>query len=258
MRYFGGKWKISSWIISHMPDHRSYVEPFGGGASILIRKPRVSAEVYNDIDGEVVNLFRVVRDRGHELASAIELTPFAREEYDAAFIGEPTDELERARRTLVKAWMGRGSDSIRKHTGFRLYLGSDVKARSTADEWRRYPEAMVRVIERLRGVVIENADACEVMRDNDAADALHYIDPPYTKKERGGGRYRHDKVDHEALAAVVHELRGKVMLSGYDSPMYRRLYGDWHRVEKPTHSDGALDRIEVLWLSPNCGNSRLF
>lgn len=85
LRYHGGKWKLAPWIISHMAEHKTYVEPFGGGGSVLIRKPRAYAEVYNDLDGDVVNLFRVARDRGEELRQALALTPFARGEFDISY-----------------------------------------------------------------------------------------------------------------------------------------------------------------------------
>lgn len=252
---------MGPWIISHFPPHKAYVEPFGGGASILLRKPRAFAEVYNDAEGEIVNLFRMVRTRGSELVQAIELTPFARDEYESAFSAEPLDDLDRARMTLVKSWMGRGSDNIRKRSGFRKYFGSETRpSRSTASEWRNLPDSIRLVVERMQGVTIENRDAIDVMLAHDAPDALHYVDPPYTQKERGGdARYRIEfyEKDHRRLAGELHAMRGRVVLSGYRSALYDELYGEWTRIDKRTFADGGRQRTESLWLSPNCQISRL-
>lgn len=161
LRWHGGKWILANWIIQHLPKHRVYVEPFGGAGSVLLRKPRSYAEVYNDLDGEVVNLFRVARERGDELRRALELTPFARDEFALSY--EPTeDPVEQARRTVARSFMGFGSNSHSKATGFRA--NSNRSGTTPAHDWRNYPEAFVAVIERLRGVCIENRDAVEVMQ----------------------------------------------------------------------------------------------
>lgn len=155
LRYFGGKWMIAPWIISHFPPHKNYVEPFGGGGSVLLRKPRSKGEVYNDINGDVVNLFKVVRDFGPELIRRLELTPLARDEYYAAY--EISDEpIERARQMVVRAFMGVGSDSVRRRSGFRSSKGSN---RLSSNEWANYPKSLERIIARLKGVLIENKDA---------------------------------------------------------------------------------------------------
>ena len=110
----GGKWKLAPWVIQHFPAHRVYVEPFGGAASVLIRKGPAYAEIYNDVDGEVVNVFRVLRDResAEQLREAVALTPFARDEFDAAYGEADECAIERARRTILKSFMGFGSGSI--------------------------------------------------------------------------------------------------------------------------------------------------
>lgn len=262
LRYHGGKWRMAPWIIGHFPKHRTYVEPFGGGASVLLRKPRTYAEVYNDLDGDVVNLFRVARERGEELAQACEMTPFARAEFEQAY-QESGDELERARRTLVRSFMGFGSAGVTMQiTGFRA--NSNRRGTTPAHDWMNYPEHLRRAIQRLRGVVIENRDALRVMQTHDGDETLHYVDPPYvheTRHYRGRSTaYRHEMSDeqHRDLCAGLQQLRGMVIVSGYRCEIYDQAFAGWQRVDLQTHADGAKDRIESLWMSPRCAHSDLF
>ena len=262
MRYHGGKWKLAPWILRHLPQHRVYVEPFGGGGSVLLQKPRSYAEVYNDLDGEIVNLFRVAREQGEALASACELTPFARAEFDLAY--EPAgDPLEQARRTLVRSFMGFGSAGISGQvTGFR---SSVTRSYTTpASDWMHYPAHLRAVVQRLRGVVIENRDALDVMSHHDGADTVHYVDPPYVHSTRGmrtrAPAYRHEMIDqqHRELAAHLAGLRGMVVVSGYRCDLYDELFDGWQRIDAAAHADGARDRVESLWLSRGCPQSGLF
>lgn len=261
LRYHGGKWRLAPWIIGHFPPHRVYVEPFGGGGSVLVRKPRSYAEVYNDLDGEVVGLFLVLRDpaQGRALREALELTPFARAEFEAAYA--PTDDpVERARRLLIRSFMGFGSDGFNSavKTGFRA--DSNKSGTTPAHDWANLPPNIDALTARLRGVVIENRDALEVMARHDGPDTLHYVDPPYVpdtrsdKGRRGGVRYhayRHELTDqgHRGLAERLHRLEGMVILSGYHSILYDRLFADWRQVEIAALADGARQRVEVLWLN---------
>lgn len=264
VRYHGGKWRIAPWIISQLPTHRTYVEPFGGGGSVLLRKPRSYAEVYNDLDGEIVNVFRMVRDRGAELVRAIELTPFSRTEFVSSY--EPSDDpLEQARRTVLRSFQGFGSAAAcGEVSGFRA--NSNRSGTIPAHDWKNYPSALVKIVDRLRGVVIEQKDAVSVMLQHDGPDTVHYVDPPYvhstrSAKVRGTGNrksYKHEMTDtqHRDLADVLHNLQGMVLLSGYHSELYNDLYGDWRRIERHAHADGARDRVEVLWLSQNINENQ--
>lgn len=260
MRYHGGKWKLAPWIISHFPTHRVYVEPYGGAASVLIRKPRSYAEVYNDLDGEVVNLFRVLRDpeTAAQLVTMLELTPFAREEFEVAY--KPADDpIEQARRTIVRSFMGFGSAAANgKPTGFRA--NSNRSGTTPAKDWRNLPKCFEPIIERLRGVVIESRDARVVCVTHDGPETLHYVDPPYVHDTRAQGnpycdkgQYRHEMTDddHRAMAMWLKELTGMVVVSGYDCDLYRELFRGWQRADRASHADGARDRVESLWLSPN-------
>ena len=263
LRYHGGKWKLAPWIIQHFPGHRGYIEPFGGAASVLVQKPRAYAEIYNDLDGEIVNLFRVLRDRGEELIRAVELTPFSRADFFESFLPAP-DPVEQARRTMVRSFMGFGGnltkpkrDGTTQRTGFRSYSKKNRRS-IPANDWRNYPDSIAALINRLRGVIIECRPALDVIAAHDAEDVLIYVDPPYVHATRchdAGGTpraYRHELSDdqHRALADVLHASKGMIVLSGYPCDLYDLdLYQDWRRVERPNFADGALPRTEVLWIN---------
>lgn len=259
MRYHGGKWKLAEWIIGHFPPHRVYVEPFGGAASVLLRKIRSYAEIYNDLDGEIVNVFRVARDRGEELRAKLMLTPFAREEFVLSY--EPCAcDMERARRTILRSFMGFGSNAVLgKSSGFRA--NSNRSGTTPARDWKNYAEVFDEIIFRLRGVVIENRPALDVMAAHDGPDTLHYVDPPYVMDTRtdSGKDYRHEMTDsdHVALAKFLGGLRGDVIVSGYACPLYDDLFRGWNRVERAAFADGARKRTEVLWMSGDFGCGRL-
>ena len=269
MRYHGGKWTLAPWIISHFPKHRVYTEVYGGAGSVLMRKPRSHSEVFNDLDGDVVNLFRVLRDRGPEIIRLLTFTPYAREEFDLTF-ERSGDAMEDARRMVMRATMGFGSTVTRPttadrpmRTGFRN--GSRQSGTSPGSDWRELPEKLLRVVDRLRGVVIENREAARLLQQLDAPDALHYVDPPYVHSTRGAHAgsshcgYRHEMSDedHENLAAVLNGLDGQVAISGYRSALYDRLYQRWRRVERRALADGGKERVEVLWMN-YAGSADLF
>lgn len=261
LRYHGGKWMLAPWIISHFPAHRIYVEPFGGAASVLLQKECSYGEVYNDLDGEICNLFRVIREKPAELTRALIWTPFSREEYRAAF-ELTTDPLEMARRTIIRSFMGFGSNSINRaiKSGFRS--NSNRSGTTPAHDWKNYPLNIESVAARFRGVVIENKDATAVMLQHDGDETLHYLDPPYVHSTRamnamhGNHGYAHEMTDaqHIELSEVAASLKGVVVISGYHSELYDGLYKEWHRVERNSLADGAAPRVEVLWLNDAAWN----
>ncbi|WP_217497400.1 DNA adenine methylase [Trinickia violacea] len=252
LRYHGGKFRLAQWIIEHFPPHRIYVEPFGGAGSVLLSKPRSYQDVYNDLDGEVVNLFRVTRDRGDDVVRALELTPFSRDEFTLSY--EPSgDPIERARRLVVRSFMGHGSNSHNRTTGFRRH--SRQSGTSPCRDWHNYPPALVEIIERLQGCVIENRDAFGLICEQDSPETLFYLDPPYVASTRDKGTdYRFELTDeqHRELAELLRGVRGMVVLSGYRSALYDELYASWHHVDCATMADGARARVETLWINPAC------
>lgn len=223
---------------------------------MLLRKPRSYAEIYNDLDGEIVNLFRVARDFGPQLAMKVALTPFARREFDASY-DSSEDPIEQARRTVVRAMMAVGSSGIsdRFKSGFR----SDVNRTGgiSAHDWTRLPSNIEAVVERLRGVIIENWPWQRVIQKNDGRDALHFVDPPYPSATRthrdGKGAYRHEfsDQDHVDLARTLHDCKGAAVVCSYPNEMYDMLYLGWTRVEKAVmvhNTNSSSKRTEVLWM----------
>lgn len=270
LRYHGGKWRIAPWIISHLPAHRIYVEPFGGAASVLMRKPRAFAEVYNDLDDEVVNVFRVLRDAdaSEQLRESCELTPFSRTEFWATY--EPTDDpVEQARRTIARSFMAHGSTHRRRHrTGFRARAWR--QRASGARTWVGWPDQVPMYVDRMRGVTVENRPAIEVIAQQDSASTLFYVDPPYPLSTRtsvrngpgsdGERAYVHNLTDdeHRELIETLRSVEGMVVLSGYSCPLYNELLPDWRQVSKDTPADAGVWRTEVLWISPGAERMELF
>lgn len=259
-RYHGGKFRLSPWVIRHLPPHMTYVEPFGGAAGVLLNKPRAYAEVYNDLDGDVVTFFRVLQnpEQRDRLIQACLLTPYARDEFNLAQ-EDAADPVERARRMVVRAQMGFGSAGATKgRTGFRI--DTKRKFRTQMDCWAAFPESIAEVAIRFAGVLIENRPAIEVMRQHDGEETLHYVDPPYVHSTRviGAGKagvYRHEmsEADHEELLGVLLDLEGMVVVSGYRSEIYDDMLRGWVRHEtraRISAGRGAAIRIECMWVNP--------
>lgn len=262
IRYHGGKFRIAPWVIEHFPPHKCYVEPFGGAAGVLIQKPRCYAEVYNDLDGDIVNLFRVLQgsETSQRLLELLTLTPYAREEFEIAW--QPTDDpVDRARRTIIRAQMGFGSAGASKGvTGFRI---DTARAYGTAQHlWERYPAHLTSVIQRFAGVLIENRPAVDIMRAHDAPDTLHYVDPPYMHETRVRGAqkgryYRHelDDSEHAELLTFLKGLKGFVVVSGYSTEMYEDELSTWAKRSKTARISagrGGATREECIWMNPAC------
>lgn len=266
LRYHGGKFRLAPWLLQFFPPHKVYVEPFGGGGSVLLMKSRSHAEVYNDLDAELHNFFEVARDRGEDLRAALHLTPFSRLEFERSYEPSP-DPLEQARRTVVRSFMGFGSGGASgKSTGFRC--NSSRSHTTPAHDWRNYPEALPAITDRLRGVIIECRDASQVIRQHDGANTLIYADPPYVFSTRSRmltqpaygkwSGYRHEMTDadHRTLAELLHQVEGMVVVSGYPCDLYDKdLYAGWLRYERQALADGARARTEVVWLNPACADA---
>jgi DNA adenine methylase len=250
VRYPGGKWRIANWIISIFPPHMTYVEPFCGGASVFFRKPPSYHEVLNDLDGEIVNFFTVLREREDELMRALELTPFSREEYKASF--EPSgDPLERARQFYILTRQGFGGYARR--TGWRFQKNNN-RGKKLIEEWNDL-DWLYAAAGRLKDAMIEHCEAIDVIRRFDAPKTLFYVDPPYIGTSRGRlDHYRHEfrgDEEHVRLAECLQTVEGMVIVSGYPSELYQVLYKGWTVLETTTPTNGnGKSATECLWLSP--------
>lgn len=262
LRWHGGKWMLAPWIISNFPSHRIYTEVYGGGASVLFRKEPSFSEVYNDMDGDAVNLFRVLRDprTGYRLKELLELTPFSRDEFAVSY--EPTAEpLEKARRLIVRSFMGFGSNACNDNRGIGFRACSNRSGTIPAHDWNNYPKFLGFAIQRLKGVVIENRPALELFSQHDSSKTLHYVDPPYvhaTRKKGKIGNYNHEMTNeqHADLIEVLKGLEGMVILSGYPSDLYADLLRRWKFVDRNSLADGASPRIERLWFNNHAWDQR--
>ena len=248
--YFGGKQTIADWIAGHFPAHGHYVEPFGGGLSVLLAKPPSRMETVNDLDGKLMTWWRVLRDRPAELARVCALTPHARGELEAA-IEEATDELETARRVWVQLTQSR-SATLRR-TGWRNYVHPGSSSIGMPGYLDGYMDRFAAAAERLHHVSLECRPALDVIGTYGASpDVLLYVDPPYLGSTRARN-YRHEMrtdTEHHELAEALRACRASVVLSGYPSALYEELYADWVRIRRTTRTDNArtnAERTEVLW-----------
>jgi len=252
--YHGSKFRIADWVISFFPPHRIFLDLFGGSASVLLKKPRSEIEVYNDRDGEIVNLLKITRDRGQELAEKIYFTPYARDEFTGSF--QPSDDpLEQARRTVVRSFQGYGGACATFCGGSRASYGSFRVAYKRGNRpqvsWSTVPENLLAVNGRLKGVCIENLDFRKALKRYAQKDALVYADPPYLSETRAHGadyRYELPEQDHVELAQLLHEREGPAVVSGYPSGLYEELYKNWDRRELSTRCVRNKKRTEVLWI----------
>lgn len=266
LRYFGGKFRLAPWIINQFPEHTCYVEPFGGAMGVMLRKAPSLFEVYNDLDGEVVNFFRQLREHSDELIKAIELTPYARSEQILSFDDpEGLSELERARRLYVRCWQSHGGGRTQWRTGWRYQVNNN-RGRTTLADWNQ-TDHLSEIVNRLKGVQIDQDDAIRVIQRFDRETTLFYIDPPYlmrTRSLRWGNKAYTCELDdayHMRLGEVLRNIKGMEIVSGKPSEMYDGLFEGWMKLQKTVPTDFQSKTVEVLWISPKtagrCGQ-RLF
>lgn len=265
LRYHGGKFLLSGWIAAHMPPHRTYLEPFGGAASVLLRKPPSYAEVVTDIDLRIHEYFTVLRDPESyaALKRALAFTPFHEHEFNLIRDGAlPTDTpVERARQLCVLSFMAHASDSLMP-LGNPAFRSSVTREGSTpARDWSRLPDQMDAIHERLRSVTWLSVDAFDAIAKYEADDTLIYADPPYLRSTRSqkvkNGQfyhsYRHEFDREEQHADLLRRLLtspAMVMVSGYRCPLYDEMLLGWTRYDRVMQLDGQAKKTESLYLNP--------
>lgn len=250
--YFGGKQRIADRVVDLFPSHQHYVEPFAGGLSVLLAKPPSALETVNDLDGDVMTFWRVLRDQPDDLAQVCGLTPHGRAEHQASY-DRPDNltDLERARRIWVQLTQGR-TGTLRK-TGWRFHADASGTTMGMPAYLSGYLGRMAPVAARLANVSLECRPGLEVIAAYNHPGTLLYVDPPYLRETRSGMGYRHempDEAEHRELAEALNATSAAVVLSGYRSPLYDELYAGWHVHEiSATTGQGSVwkERTEVLW-----------
>ena len=254
MPYYGGKITLAPQIARLLPEHTHYVEPFAGSLAVLLAKAPSPMETVNDLDHAIVTFWRVLRDRGEELAQICALTPHARAEYQRSVELDADDELELARQVWVKLTQGR-TGRLRR-TGWRHYVHPAGCTSGMPDYLTGYLARMAPVIKRLHHVSLECRPALDLIRRyGDSPDVLLYVDPPYLGSTRANDNaYRYEMRtddEHGELAAALRATKAAVVLSGYPSASYdHEFYPDWYRLEMPSFTGQGgtwANRTEVLW-----------
>lgn len=247
LKYPGSKWSIAKWIISRFPPHTTYLEPFFGSGAVFFNKPRSKAETLNDLDGSVVNLFKIIRDRTEEFTRAVELTPWARDEYYVSY--EKTgNELESARRFLVRCWQAHGTKTDGR-TGWKSTVRG-LEASNGVMLWNKMAGRITPIAMRLKQAQIENQPATQVIERYKNPAVLIYADPPYPLKTRSGKMYAHEMTDadHIELLDVLDAHPGPVILSGYACEIYDNRLKHWCRETHKAQAEKGQMREEVLWM----------
>ena len=257
--WYGGKFSHLEWLLPLLPDCHHYCEPFAGSAAVLLNRAPAPVETYNDLDGEVVNFFRTLRDDKERLVEAVGLTPFSREEFGLACVVDPAlPPLERARRFYVRA------RQVRTGLAQTASLGRWANCKGTSrggmsgviSRWLGAVEALPEIAERLLRVQIENRSAIDVIQLYDSPRTLFYCDPPYVPGTRTArkayGPHEMSDADHQQLLDALRQCKGKVMLSGYPSRLYDEALAGWtrHTDDKPNNASGAKVKgreTEVVW-----------
>ena len=254
LKYPGSKWNIADDLVNMIPPHRSYVEPYFGSGAVLFRKVPSDIETVNDLDGDVVNLFRCIQQDSERLARLVMTTPFSREVYDRQFAQDNScaSRYQRAAGFLIKCWQGYGF----RTNGYRVGWKNDVQGRERAYalwNWYRLPEWIIEIAERLRKVQIECRPALEVIERFDSPKVFAYIDPPYLLGTRAAHRkqYRHEMTDrdHEELLRALLRSTAKIMISGYESDMYNDYLHGWRKESFSSCAEDGRPRQEVVWMN---------
>ena len=263
--WYGGKYSHLDWLLPLLPTTIHYCEPFGGSGAVLINRPPAPVETFNDIDGDIANFFRVLRDNKEALLEAIGLTPFSREELRIA-VTEPAkgiSDLERARRFFVCARQVRTGLAQTASEGRWAHCKLTTRAgmAGAVSRWLGSVEELAEIAQRLLRVQIENAPAIEVIKRYDSPETLFYCDPPYVHASRSDtNAYAYEMSDdeHRELADALRNVEGKVALSGYAGELMDELYGDWDTIQAQSRSAHSTNtgadnkkrsRTEVLWIN---------
>lgn len=256
LKYPGSKWNIALRLVELIPEHHSYVEPFFGSGAVLFNKPVSDIETINDLDHDVVNLFRCIQEDAERLSRMVMTTPFSREKYEDTYkldvweLMMPDEPYHKALRFLIQCWQGHGFRTNGSKVGWK----NDVQGRERGYalwNWYRLPEWIIDIAERLRMVQIENRPALEVIERFNYSNVFMYIDPPYVWGTRAGKQYKHEMTDadHEEMLKLLLQSKAKIMISGYESEMYNDYLTGWEKKQFSTCAEYGKPRTETVWMN---------
>ena len=256
--WYGGKYSHLNWLLPLLPMTKHYCEPFGGSAAVLLNRDPAKVETYNDLDGDVANFFRVLREKKDELIYQIGMTPFSKEEFELAIEangnGQELSDLEQARRFFVRARQVRTGLAQTATVGrwANCLKTSRAGMAGAVSRWLGSVESLEFIASRLLRVQIENDDALKVIDRHDSDETLFYCDPPYPHESRGDKNaylFEMSNQEHIELASLLHKVKGKVAISGYKCDLMDNLYGDWnvHTAQTKKALSVKSDRTEILW-----------
>lgn len=249
LQYPGSKWRIAKQIVSLLPPHHTYLEPYFGSGAVLFNKSRSDIETINDLDENVVNFFQWLKNDPEKLAHELWYIPYSHSVYNNAVQNKAQNSLEQAVNYCIMLNMGHGFRTGGPVSGWK----SDIHGRErayAAKNWASLPSRLEEAAARLRGVQIECMPALELIQKYRYKDVLLYLDLPYVLSSRAGGlQYAKEMsdADHEKLLEVILDHPGPVVLSGYDSDLYRNMLKDWHRIELESRTQSHARRTEVIW-----------
>lgn len=264
-QYLGAKYSVLPWLLPLLPESYSFVDVFGGSGVVLMNRKPSPVETYNDINGNVVNFFQVLRSRKDELVRVLELTPHSKKEYDDAWYAGDDDPIERARKFFVRnrqSFLSAGSQSKGKGWATTTY-NSRVNMSEATSKWIGSIDGLARVANRLRGVQIENRSWDWVIETYDHERCLFYCDPPYDSEHRSSGNdYEFDftEEDHRKLSASLQVIKGKAAVSGYDSVLMKELYKGWQFHQGPIRKNNYSKKQNVrecLWTNYDAHSKKL-
>jgi DNA adenine methylase len=251
LNYPGSKWSMANWIIEHMPKHEVYLEPFFGSGAVFFNKPKKVVETINDIDDRLINLFTQIRNKPQELSFLTNYTLYSRKEYELSQ-DRSEDPLEDARRMLVRCWMAIGGKT-NANVGWRRNVSENGPYNTY--EWHDMKNRIFDAADRLKDAQIECKDAIQLIQEYNRSNVLIYVDPPYVHSTRKSKHYANEFSDskHIELIKALKLHRGPVLLSGYDSDIYKDHLPGWKKqtFEVKTGFTGEKRKtaVEVLWMN---------
>ncbi|MDG4974285.1 DNA adenine methylase [Lactococcus lactis] len=247
LNYPGSKWGMSEMIISLMPEHKNYLEPFAGSLAVFFNKNKVLCETINDLDGRLINLYKQMREQPEKLAQLVYLTPYSRQEQVLSReVSE--DSLEDARRMMVLLWFSIGGKTSHNSSFKR---NTTWKGPYNTQTWSKVPLRILEAAERLKNVQVENRPAVQLIKEFDDPETLIYIDPPYLPELLSNSYYKYEMVkdEHVELLQIINKSKAKIILSGYESQLYSDSLKGWKKFIVSTATFTGKKQDEVLWLN---------